>query len=110
MFYHDLQSKRSCALEKTCVAESEKQVVFNMQGVFGGITGEEKKPKHGGGQRVKMTCHTLSAILERYDVKHVDYLNLDVEGVELECLQGVRWDQVRIDVIGIENNPGFENI
>lgn len=113
-YYPGLDQRRRCMVEKTCVAEKAKQVTFNMQGVFGGIVGAMKedpgKKRTGGGQGkpVTMTCQTLSMIMQRYGVKHVDYMNLDVEGVELQCLQGTDWDSVTIDVIGIEHNQKFE--
>lgn len=113
-YYGGLDGKRRCVVEKTCVAEKEKQVNFNMQGVFGGILGDMKdddargRTGRGHGKVRTMTCQSLSQILKRYDVRHVDYMNLDVEGVELQCLQGTDWDAVTIDVIGIEHNQKFE--
>lgn len=32
----------------------------------------------------------------------MDYLNVDVEGHELEVLKGVEWEEVEIDVISVE--------
>merc|ERR1711879_773136 len=83
---------------------------------MGGITGEMKSDDKAAkgvraavtGKGVQMTCNTLSAVLERYGVRHVDFMNLDVEGVELQCLQGVNWNEVVFDVIGVEYNPAFK--
>lgn len=109
--YHSaLKKKRRCVLEPICIAEKEKNVEFDFSGVFGGIVGEKKKSKVSQGHKKKMTCQPLSAIFRKYDVSHVDYMNLDVEGVELQCLEGIDWNQVAIDIIGIEVNPHFQQL
>ena len=49
-------------------------------------------------------------------IDHIDYLSLDVEGHELNVIKGIDFNQVKINVLTIENNPncckiiGDENI
>ncbi|KAB7887412.1 hypothetical protein GBG19_10665 [Poseidonibacter ostreae] len=40
----------------------------------------------------------------------IDYLSLDVEGHELNVLKGIDFNNVRINVLTIENNPPSNNI
>ncbi len=51
--------------------------------VLSGVAGKNSKNTY----KVKMTC--LSDILKDNNLKHVDYLSLDVEGYELEVLKGL---------------------
>ena len=42
--------------------------------------------------------------VEHCKITHIDYLNIDTEGNELQVLQGIDFSRMRIEVIGIENN------
>jgi FkbM family methyltransferase len=46
----------------------------------------------------------LDTIFKEYDMKHVNYLSIDVEGAELSVIKSIDFDNVFIDVIGFENN------
>lgn len=46
----------------------------------------------------------LKDIMEERGITHVDFMSLDVEGVELEALQGIDFDKVTIDYIAVEND------
>ncbi len=48
-------------------------------------------------------CHGSHSFSAR---THVDYLSLDVEGVELDVLQTVPWDKVNITVVTVEFTHG----
>lgn len=47
---------------------------------------------------------TLENIFNEYNVKVVDYVSLDTEGSELEILQGINYDKVKINLIDVEDN------
>lgn len=47
---------------------------------------------------------TLQAILREQKLKKIDYLSLDVEGAELDILQGFAFEKYDIDFMSIENN------
>lgn len=43
-------------------------------------------------------------VADKENIVHIDYLSLDVEGHELNVLQGIDFQKVTIDVLTIENN------
>lgn len=43
-------------------------------------------------------------IFRKYHMTHVDFLSLDVQGLELQCLQGIDWSSARIDTVLVERN------
>lgn len=55
-------------------------------------------------QIINVTTRTLESIFDEYNVKHVNYLTIDVEGGEFEVIKSINFDKVFIDIIGFENN------
>jgi len=53
---------------------------------------------------VRVNTRRLDSIFDEYEIKHVHYLSIDVEGAEFEVIQSISFDKVFIDVIGFENN------
>lgn len=45
---------------------------------------------------------TLQSILDKYDVTHIDFLDIDVEGHEKEVINGIDFNKVDIDYILVE--------
>lgn len=45
---------------------------------------------------------TLSDLCSHWGVTHADFMNLDVEGAEMDVLEGINFDSLTIDVIAIE--------
>jgi len=54
------------------------------------------------GKTIQAPCHTLNTILMHFRVRHIDILSLDVEGAELEVLEGFSFDQYKPRVVIIE--------
>ncbi len=48
----------------------------------------------------------LDTIFNQHDIKHINYLSVDVEGGEYNVIQSINFDCVFIDVIGFEDNYG----
>jgi FkbM family methyltransferase len=48
-------------------------------------------------------CTPLAPLLQLFDISHVNFWVLDVEGAELEVLQATDFDRVTFDVIAMEN-------
>jgi len=46
----------------------------------------------------------LDSIFQEYNIDHVNYLSIDVEGAEFSVIKSINFDKVFIDVIGFENN------
>jgi len=60
---------------------------------------------HGGTtQLVIVNTKRLETIFDEHNIKHVNYLSIDVEGAEFEVIKSINFDKVFIDVIGFENN------
>jgi FkbM family methyltransferase len=75
-----------------------------MSVVKGGLASQEAEDRHiESGRRylrkgetdyvVSVRAQTLSAVLDRYDVRHVDLLSLDVEGYEVSVLRGIDFER-----------------
>jgi hypothetical protein len=111
--YHGfLTTRRSCDLVKTCIAEKPEFVEFDFggeTGFRGGIVGKYKHEQQGSNLSiVRLQCTTLYQVFHQTHVRHIDYMNLDVEGLELQCLRGMDFTKIVIDIIQVEQNPGFE--
>ena len=60
--------------------------------------------KAGAGDRViEAELITLTEVLDQAGVKHLDYLSLDLEGMELEALQGLDFSRFKPDVVIVED-------
>ena len=53
---------------------------------------------------IQMKMDTLQNICDKYHLVDIDYLSLDVEGSELNVLQGIDFKRLNIKVIGVEIN------
>jgi len=53
---------------------------------------------------IKVKTKKLETILDESNIKHINYLSIDVEGAEFEVIKSINFDKVFIDVIGFENN------
>ena len=117
VYRDELRNERHCHLIDRCVSDSERQVNFSFTEAFGGVVVDEdtkwgvdgdshkkdsKFYQHFKGIR-SLTCTTLEKELSKIGMKHIDFLSLDVEGHELPVLNGINWNNTRIDVIVIEN-------
>ena len=58
--------------------------------------------------RYKVPVRRLADILDERGIKHVDFVSLDVEGAEIDVLQGIDFSHVEIDCFTIENNKGWQ--
>jgi len=120
-----------CVKNRTCFVENCALVSFeNKDGfVFGDFNydgskglGARSKIKGSG---VKVKSKTLTEVLTSLNMLHVDLLSLDVEGYEIEVLNGINFDTINIEYMLIEVNTddytlleldnlllskGFENI
>jgi len=58
--------------------------------------------RHTVFQTIPMMCFPLNDVLAAINVTHVDYLSLDIEGLEVEVLETLDWKKIRIDIMSIE--------
>lgn len=52
----------------------------------------------------KVRQRTLANILKEKEIKHVDFVSIDVEGYEMNVLKGIDFEAVDITCFSIENN------
>lgn len=53
---------------------------------------------------ITVQAKTLRSVFEEENIRHIDYMSIDVEGHELNVLNGIDFDKVSIDVLTVENN------
>jgi FkbM family methyltransferase len=89
----------------TTALNIESDILFPYDHVASG-----QKFWRGSAYKFLAPASTLQGILDTAEApKHIDFLSLDVEGVELEVLQGVNHDEYRFRYICIESR-NFEKI
>lgn len=59
-------------------------------------------------QVIPMKTVRLETLFDKYNIKKVDFISIDVEGAELQVLNSINFDKVNISVFMIENNYGLE--
>jgi FkbM family methyltransferase len=64
----------------------------------------EIKLMGGESKTILITTKRIETICEEHNIKHINYLSIDVEGGEMKVLQSINFDKIYIDVIGFENN------
>jgi FkbM family methyltransferase len=57
-------------------------------------------PTHRPAARVDVT--TVAAVVDELGVSSIDFLKVDVEGLDLAVLRGVPWDRIRPEVVACE--------
>ena len=60
--------------------------------------------KNNEQNKIKIKCQTLNSIFEKNFIKKFDFLNIDVEGSELEVIEGIDLLKYHPSLITIENN------
>lgn len=53
---------------------------------------------------IKISTKKIETICDDNNIKHINYLSIDVEGAEFDVIKSINFDKVFIDVIGFENN------
>lgn len=76
-----------------------KDITFNH---MSGILSETKRLNI---EQVKTTVSTMRVdnVLEKHNIKHVDFLSIDTEGSELEILKSINFNNTKIKLIILEN-------
>jgi FkbM family methyltransferase len=121
--FNRLKNERSCICENVAItSKREIRKFLQIDGPSKGLSGilEGYDINHivrivrelfqfgGGMELVDIECLPISDLLEKYSVSEVDYMSLDVEGMELPIIKTIDFDKVKIRCITVENN--YENI
>jgi len=116
--YHDeLRTKRTCELVRSCVSSrANASVTFAVpageaagrrfvngdpvaSGVYGKVLKKKQPGKTPGWKTQQLRCVRLADEFERLDVRHLDFLSVDVEGHDELALKGIDFNRVTIDYI-----------
>ena len=120
--YYHIWQQRSCSLVPACASDTRKRIRFssNLREPSGGssrvgkATAVSSSEAPGPSSAVSsdrpsspsshdvIPCDTLSNMLRRSGLRHVDVLSLDVEGHESSVLLGLNFSEVSFGVILME--------
>lgn len=118
--FGQLTKNRKCYCEQVCITNSFSKKRFlkcsgYMLEMYSGLM-DEFDPRHieridceieiYGGKKeiIWIECAPFKAILRKYNISHVDFLSIDIEGGEKSALETIDFDAVKIDIIVVENN------
>lgn len=59
-------------------------------------------------EEIKINTIRLERLFEKYNLKEIDLVSIDVEGAEFQVLSSINFDKVDIKVFLIENNYGLK--
>ena len=55
-------------------------------------------------KKIKIIAFTLQTLLEKLNINHIDFLNIDVEGSDYKVISGLNLNKIRPKMICIEEN------
>jgi FkbM family methyltransferase len=58
----------------------------------------------GESQIIEVNTQKIETICDNNNIKHINYLSIDVEGAEFDVIKSINFNKIFIDVIGFENN------
>jgi len=117
--FERLKKERSCICENVAISANKEirkflQVTGYAKGLSGILEGynvnhlvrvvKEVLQFGGGLQLLDIDCVPISDLLNKHNVNTVDYLSIDVEGLELSILKTIEFDKVFIKCLTVENN------
>ena len=117
--YNKLKQTRK-SINLNCAVDEEDGIVefYNNTGYTEMLSGLVKHydPRHeqrrdneinqagGKSEITKVRSLRLETIFDLFQVTHVDYMSIDVEGAEFAVIKSINFDKVFIDIIDFEDN------
>ncbi|MBU2992363.1 FkbM family methyltransferase [Octadecabacter sp. 1_MG-2023] len=113
---------RSCPCVEVAIAASEGEADFieitegytQMSGLVDSydkaLLGQVRNDKRHKENVIKVKTITLSGILHQMDLVNPDFISLDIEGGEIECLKSFPFEKHDVKIWSIENNTGTPQI
>ncbi len=94
-----------CKINRTSFVENCALVSFDYQNplISGNFDGTPRSVVNPNSNIVS-NARTLDSLLTEKNIKHVDFLSLDVEGYEIEVLKGINFDTTTFGFMLIEVN------
>jgi FkbM family methyltransferase len=118
--FKQLISNRNCICENFAISDVIGEIEFmDIKGWGKGLSGltskysdehlerikiEIKHPNNNGHNLIKVKSTTLETILDKHDIKHIDFCSIDTEGCELDIIKTINFNNIKIDIILVENN------
>ncbi len=119
--FKELKKNRGCPCLNGAVTEVDEIVefteVYEGHAMLSGVskyrsdqhkkrTSEDISRDGGKIKAIQVQGYSPKTIFEKYDLKKIDYLSLDIEGGEYEVLKSIDFKTVDITCLTVENNPG----
>lgn len=123
--FKQLTECRNCIAINACVSSKEGLVPFihadSCDEMLSGIAAtfdkrhlemviRDTRAYGGSCNIIRLPSVRLDTILDEYGITIIDFLSLDTEGNELEILQTIDFDTVKIKVLTVENNYSDESL
>ena len=123
--FEELKKNRTCHLVNGAISGNDKILEFRRNHgrteMLSGIiqyrdkrhdkkTEREIETYGGSSEVIKVQGYLLSNLLDKHNLKSVDYLSLDIEGGEFEVLETINFERYDIRYLTIENNYNEQNI
>ena len=110
-----LRKNRKCIVEHACLSSSNDEKEFiSVNGYGSGLSGikdkcDIKRILEGEGKNSEkeveiFKCCLINDLLNKYNVKKIDYMSIDVEGSEYDIISTIDFSKFIIDFITVENN------
>jgi len=114
-----LEVNRNCILLNACISDESGTAEFlELSGHTEMLSGliDKYDQKHlkriddeiqefsGEKNYIQVPCYKLEDVMKEYKLNKIDYLNIDIEGGEFDLLKSINFDDIEIDIIGVENN------
>jgi FkbM family methyltransferase len=117
--FRQLENNRSCKTINVGIANADGTGVFRViEGYSNMLSGfvdayderhlsriECEIAEHGGSFKdINVEFRSLDKLLAEHGVEKIDYLSVDVEGLEMKILESMDFDRIKVLALSVENN------
>ncbi|MGB0907995.1 MAG: FkbM family methyltransferase [Maricaulaceae bacterium] len=117
--FSSLEHHRNCHLVNGCVTpvagtakflemEGQNNMLSTLEQNNRGLTARRlrnnAKRHKTGVKEIDVACFTFSSLVDKFDIKAIDFLSVDTEGGELEILKSINFNATPVSIISVENN------
>lgn len=73
------------------------------------LVGNTKLAKKNANNIILVNSEPLQDVFREWNLKHINFMSIDVEGGELSTIRSINWDEVKVDVITVEIHDEFSD-